>query len=245
MARRPRLDLPGLPQHIVQRGNDRQRCFREPVDRVRYLHDLRSLARHHRCAVHAYVLMDNHVHLLITPEAAAQVAAVMHRLAGDHARTFNARYGRTGSLWEGRYKASPVDSVHYLLRCYRYIELNPVRAGMTSRPEQHPWSSFRGNALDEVDALLTPHSEYLALGRDADERRRAYRALVEEGISESELALLRERFRAQHALGDEHFRALVESGSGRPAGPLAAGRPRRQTVLPDLHGPPDLFGSGG
>jgi putative transposase len=225
MGRRPRLDIASLPQHVVQRGNNRQRCFFESVDRTRYLHDLRSLARHHQCLVHAYVLMGNHVHLLLTPTATGQLSALMHALAKGYARTCNRLYGRTGSLWEGRYRSCLVDSSAYLLRCYRYIELNPVRAGMVTRAEDHRWSSYHANALGEDDPLVTPHPEYLALGPDDSSRRCAYRALVAEGVTSSEADLIRQRLRAQHALGGQAFREMVERIARSPAGPLPVGRP--------------------
>lgn len=128
MPRQPRLDLAGVPQHIVQRGNDRQPCFFQDIDRVRYLDELRGICMRESCAVHAYVLMTNHVHLLITPSAQGQVTRVMQSLGRRYVRYVNDRYRRTGTLWEGRYKACLVDSESYLLRCYRYIELNPLRA---------------------------------------------------------------------------------------------------------------------
>jgi putative transposase len=134
MPRRPRLDLPGIPQHVVQRGNDRQPCFFADVDRQRYLQDLKEIALREGCAVHAYVLMTNHVHLLMTPTGCGQVALIMQALGRRNVRYINDRYHRTGTLWEGRYKSSPVDRDTYLLHCYRYIELNPVRAHMCSDP---------------------------------------------------------------------------------------------------------------
>jgi putative transposase len=134
MPRQPRLDLANIPQHVVQRGNDRQPCFFTDVDRVRYLQDLREIAIREGCNVHAYVLMTNHVHLLMTPAASGQVARVMQSLGRRYVRYINDRYRRTGTLWEGRYKSSLVDRETYLLHCYRYIELNPIRAHMTADP---------------------------------------------------------------------------------------------------------------
>lgn len=137
MARQPGLDLPGIAQHVVQRGNDRQPCFFSPIDYQRYRHDLREIAMAEDCAVHAYVLMTNHVHMLLTPCEPGSVARLMQSLGR---RYVNDRYHRTGTLWEGRYKACPVDGKVYLLRCHRYIELNPVRAAMVADPAGYPWS---------------------------------------------------------------------------------------------------------
>ncbi len=133
MPRQPRIDLPGVPQHLVQRGNDRRPCFFAPIDRTRYLDELRDAACRYGCAVHAYVLMTNHVHLLLTPARTGCVSTMMQSLGRRYVRYINDRYRRTGTLWEGRFKACPVQSDDHLLRCYRYIELNPVRAGMVSQ----------------------------------------------------------------------------------------------------------------
>lgn len=131
MARQRRLDLPGIPRHIVQRGNNRLPCFLDDADRARYRHLLREALLANDCRLHAYVLMDNHVHLLVTPPAAGATSRMMQWLGRQYAAQFNARHGRTGTLWEGRYKACLVDDADYLLRCVRYIDLNPVRARMT------------------------------------------------------------------------------------------------------------------
>jgi REP element-mobilizing transposase RayT len=143
MPRRPSLDLPGIPQHVVQRGNDRQPCFFADVDRQRYLQDLKEIALREGCAVHAYVLMTNHVHLLMTPTGSGQIARLMQALGRRYVRYVNDRYHRTGTLWEGRYKSSLVDRDTYLLHCYRYIELNPVRAAMCTDPADYLWSKPR------------------------------------------------------------------------------------------------------
>lgn len=134
MARLPRFDVPGVAQHVVQRGNDRLPCFAADLDYVRYLQDLRDVARENRCAIHAYVLMTNHVHLLVTPTTAGAVGRMMQALGRRYVSYFNGQYHRTGTLWEGRYKSCLVDSEDYVLRCYRYIELNPLRARMVESP---------------------------------------------------------------------------------------------------------------
>ncbi|MGN6706252.1 MAG: transposase [Rhodanobacter sp.] len=227
MPRQPRLDVAGVPQHIVQRGNDRRPCFFQDIDHVRYLDELREACLRESCAVHAYVLMTNHVHLLMTPSAQGQVARVMQSLGRRYVRYVNDRYRRTGTLWEGRYKACLVDSEAYLLRCYRYIELNPLRAGMVANPADYRWSSYTCNALAVADPLIRPHASYLSLGADAAERCAVYRTLIEQAITPEELDGIRLHLQRQHAYGTEYFRAAIEAQLSRRAGPAKIGRPRK------------------
>ena len=231
MPRQPRLDMPGMPQHVVQRGNDRQPCFFTEIDHVRYLDELRDASAMHSCAVHAYVLMTNHVHLLLTAERTGAIARLMQSLGRRYVRYINDRYHRTGTLWEGRYKACLIDTDSYLLRCYRYIERNPVRAGMVATPGDYRWSSFAANAYGRPDPLVRPHQEYLALARDPDERRSAYRALFDQPTDTGEIETIRLTLQRQHALGSAHFRNLIETQLARRAGPAKIGRPRK-TSLP-------------
>jgi len=160
MARQPRLNLPGILQHLVQRGNDRQACFAAETDYLRYLQELREASANHDCAIHAYVLMTNYVHLLVTPATTGAISRMMQAVGRRYVGSFNARYRRTGTLWEGRFKAAPVDTDRYLLTCYRDIELNPVRAHMTDDPSTYPWSSYHHNALGQHTPLVTPHVQY-------------------------------------------------------------------------------------
>jgi putative transposase len=215
MSRQPRLDIPGIAQHVIQRGNDRKPCFYQESDHLRYLHDLRELSLREHCAVHAYVLMTNHVHLLITPGAKGQLSRLMQSLGRRYVRYVNDRYHRTGTLWEGRYKASLVDSDSYLLCCYRYIELNPLRARMVIAPGDYRWSSYGANAFGAPDPVIRAHPNYLALGEDAAMRRAAYRSLVEGAIPEQDLLAIRSHLQRQHALGTDRFRAAIEAQSGR------------------------------
>ena len=164
MARQPRIDLPGIPRHVVQRGNDRHACFADERDYRSYLIELHDAAHKHDCAVHAYVLMTNHVHLLVTPSRQGTLSRMMQAIGRRYVGCFNARYRRTGTLWEGRYKAALVDSERYVMGCYRYIELNPVRARMVPTPTDYRWSSHAHNAHGEHSAMLTPHASYLKLG---------------------------------------------------------------------------------
>lgn len=226
MPRRPRLDLPDIPQHVIQRGNDRGPCFFVADDYTRYREAMCEIAVQERCAVHAYVLMSNHVHLLITPATAGAVSRFMQALGRRYVRYVNDRHERTGTLWEGRFKSCLVDNERYLLRCYRYIELNPVRAAIVADPADYRWSSHRCNALGKPDALVTPHPTYLTLGADARERERAFRALVMEAVDPDETEAIRRHLHRQHAYGPESFRREVEARLGRPIGPRKIGRPR-------------------
>src|SRR3954464_288959 len=160
MARQPRLIVPDVALHIVQRGVDRQDCFSEETDRVVYLSLLRELCEETRCAVHAYCLMTNHVHLLLTPAAPDGPSVLRRKVGQRYVPYFNRRYSRTGTLWEGRFKSCLVDSPRYVLGCYRYIERNPVEARMVATPISYRWSSYAGNAGLADDQLLTPHVEY-------------------------------------------------------------------------------------
>jgi putative transposase len=196
MARYPRPDVPDVPQHIVQRGNNRGVCFFEDSHRLFFLGLLGEALRAHNVALHAYVLMTNHVHLLATPAHAGAVSAVMQRVCRRYVQWVNKRRCRTGGLYEGRFRATPVQSDRYLLCCYRYIELNPVRAGLAADPGDYPWSSYRGNALGEPDNLLTPHPLFTDLGDVPSERRQRYRDFVADGIPEEELAAIRDKWQA-------------------------------------------------
>jgi putative transposase len=222
-----RLDVPGVPQHVIQRGNDRQPCFFSEADYLRYRNDLREIALREGCAVHAYVLMTNHVHLLMTPAVAGAVARVMQSLGRRYVRHINDRYHRTGTLWEGRYKACLVDDGDYLMQCYRYIELNPLRAAMVVDPRDYTWSSHLANAYGHHDPLVTPHSAYLALSSDLIQRQLTYRGLVMETLDPAEVEAIRQHVQRQHAYGSHRFRAAIEKQLGRTAGPRKIGRPRK------------------
>src|ERR1043165_457929 len=163
MGRYARLVVPDVALHVIQRGNNRQDCFLHDNDRLVYLSLLRSLVCSRRCALHAYCLMTNHIHLLFSPEDEQACSLMMRDLGRDYAAYFNRRYERTGSLWERPFKSCLVDSADYVLACYRYIERNPVRAGMVDAPCAYPWSSYAANAALRPDPLLVPHAEYLAL----------------------------------------------------------------------------------
>ena len=229
MARLPRLDLPGIPQHIVQRGNNRLPCFLDDEDRARYRQLLREALLATGCQLHAYVLMDNHVHLLATPPETGALGRLMQKLGRQYVGVFNARHGRTGTLWEGRYKSCLVDSDHYLLACLRYIELNPVRAAMVAQPWDYRWSSVHAHLGLRADVRLTPHPGYLALGRDARERSAVYRCLLLQALSDDVLADIRSHMQQERALGSPVFQSMVEKALDRPVDVRPHGRPRRDS----------------
>ena len=214
MSRPPRLIQPDVPLHITQRGIDRGPTFFADDDFAFYLHALRISAVEARCAVHAYALMTNHVHLLLTPTDAAGPPTLMSALGRRYVRYFNDRYRRTGSLWEGRYRSALVDTASYVLSCSRYIELNPVRAGLVDDPVAYEWSSFGHNAHGESDPVLSPHALYLALGEDGATRRAAYRALFATAISPAAAASIRAAPRARPPLHATPYRALQQALAG-------------------------------
>lgn len=228
MARLSRFVIPGHPQHVIVRGNNREVIFYTDDDHRFYLDKLQQACEKHRCDLHAYVLMTNHVHLLITPHTEQGIAKVMQMLGRYYVQYFNYTYDRTGTLWEGRYRATLIDSERYLLTCYRYIELNPVRAeGMAKHPSDYPWSSYHYNALGTEDGCITPHGEYLALGKRTGDRQEAYRALLKSHLAERTLSEIREATNKAWVLGSSHFEEQIERQLNRRAIPLAKGGDRK------------------
>lgn len=224
MARLPRYALPGQPQHIIQRGNNRSAMFATDADYRRFREYLRIASKRHGCTIHSYVFMTNHVHLLATPARAGAIGRVMQSVGRRYVQHFNRAYGRTGTLWEGRYRAAVIDSERYLLTCYRYIERNPVRAGMVADPANYPWSSYRANAHGEPDPLVTPHELYARLAEDDANRRAAYRELCRSDVDASTLRALRVATRTGWALGGSRFCRKIERLTGRRASPQPKGR---------------------
>jgi len=227
MARLPRFVLPGQPQHVIQRGNNRIEIFCAEGDYRFYLEKLQAAAEKHRCDIHAYVLMTNHVHLLMTPRSEDGIGKVMQRLGRYYVQYYNYRYQRTGTLWEGRYKATLIDTEQYLLTCMRYIELNPVRAEMVSHPSDYPWSSYRYNALGEEDALMMPHAEYRRLGKTLEERQLAYRKLFRSQIAEKTLFDIRVATNKAWVLGNDRFKRKLEKQLARRVAPKPKGGDRK------------------
>lgn len=224
MARGPRLALPGVPFHVVQRGNNRGACFVTDSDRRLYLQCLADAVRLHGCHIHAYVLMPNHVHLLVTPEAGAGVPMTMQEIGRRYVRLFNDTHKRTGTLWEGRYKAAMIDGERYFLTCQRYVEQNPLRAELVTNAADYRWSSYRNSAFGILDPLVTPHEIFTALGRDDDARRAAYTALFAEPIPPREIEKIREATNKGWPLGSEDFVRKIEAAVGRPARRQKRGR---------------------
>jgi putative transposase len=235
MPRRPRPVLAEIPLHIIQRGNNRARCFFADVDYLVYLDLLKRCAADAHCEVHAYVLMGNHVHLLVTPQTRASPAALMKALGQRYSQYVNRRYRRTGSLWEGRYKSSLVDHARYLLVCHRYIELNPVRAQMVSHPSDYPWSSYRTNADGHPSELIKPHLVYSALGSHPAAREQAYRQLFEIPLADETVQQVRRAACGNFVLGDAGFAAVMAQSLGREVIPRASGR-RTKNWIVDTHG---------
>jgi REP-associated tyrosine transposase len=227
MARLPRFDLPGQPQHVIQRGNNRSVIFVADEDYRFYLEKLHVACQKYDCDLHAYVLMTNHVHLLMTPHRSGAIGKVMQMVGRYYVQFFNHQYQRTGTLWEGRYKATLLDSEHYLLICSRYIELNPVRAGMVKHPGDYPWSSFACNAFGKPNALVTPHSLYRALGSDAEKRLEVYRALFKQQVPERMINEIREATNKAWVLGGDRFQQEIEQLLQRQAKPKQRGGDKR------------------
>jgi len=222
-----RFNLPGIPQHITQRGNNRQACFIDDLDRKTYLDLLAKSAKRRDCAIHTYVLMTNHVHLLATSDTPDGASLLMQDLGREYVRYFNTRHQRCGTLWQGRFKSSLVDSDTYCLACYRYIELNPVRAGMVATPDQYRWSSFRNNALGQLDDVIRPHPMWLGLGCDFTSRSRAYWEFVQAGSSQTMLEAIRYTNRKGLPLGSNVFKARIETKLGVRLGSGKIGRPAK------------------
>lgn len=228
MARLPRICLPGIPQHVIQRGNNRQVCFACEADFAAYAHWLEEASRKCQVAVHAWVFMTNHVHLLVTPEIEGGVSRMMQMLGRRYVRYFNTIYRRTGTLWEGRFKSCIVDAENYLLVCQRYIELNPVRAGMVTVPEDYRWSSYGVNGLGKPVKLWTPHPVYQELGATRSDRATAYREQFAGELDASVLNQIRRTTNQGMALGNDKFKREIECLSGRRVTHLKRGPKRRQ-----------------
>lgn len=228
MPRKPRLYAADVPCHIVQRGNNRHACFYGAEDYGLYMNTLLEALTKYEVKLHAFVLMTNHVHLLMTPSDHEGISLVMQYIGRRYVRNINAIYGRTGTLWEGRHKASLIDSEHYLLTCMRYIELNPVRAKMVVLPEEYKWSSYHANALGKEIKGLTPDQVYQVLDASPKARRKAYRELFKQPLLSSQVNQLRECLNHNYPLGDERFKSEIEAALKVKIGRLKLGRPRSE-----------------
>lgn len=228
MPRQARLRVAGFPFHVIQRGHNRAPCFFSRSDRAYYLDELTEQARNQGVAVHAYVLMTNHVHLLMTAADADGIPRLMKALSQRYVRYVNRQRQRVGTLWAGRYRSCLVDTEGYLLICHRYVELNPVRAGMVGRPGDYRWSSYRANALGEHDRVLSPHPIMESLGRDPADRRAGYRQLFERDLEPLVLERIRASTNGGFAFGSERFQKEMAQRLNRRVTPLRRGGARRR-----------------
>ena len=225
MARLPRLTVPGYPHHVIQRGNNRQSIFASPGDYALLLGLLTENAKKFGVQVHAYVLMTNHFHLLATPATAEGLPQMMQAVGRSYVRYFNDAQGRSGTLWEGRYKSTLVQTDRYLLACMAYIDLNPVRAGLVADPRDYAWSSYGHHIGQRADKLLTPHPLWWALGNTPFAREEAYAKLVQAGITEEQQQQLTQSALCGWALGDTGFVADLQKRTERRVAKVVAGRP--------------------
>ena len=230
MARLARVASIGVPQHIIQRGNNRQVCFASEEDMKAYLNWLKECAMKHQVDVHAWVLMTNHVHLLCTPWKENAISRMMQSIGSLYVRYYNHTYQRSGTLWEGRFKSCLVQSERYLLELYRYIELNPVRAEMVDEPSDYSWSSYAINALGVESELQTPHPEYLALGASKNERLSNYRDLFKASVGKESLREIRKSIGKGLALGSEQFALQIEALTNQRVTARKPGRPRKKKM---------------
>ena len=225
MPRKPRFYLPGVPAHIVQRGNSRQAVFFCDDDYQAYLTWLSEGASKYGCKVHAYVLMTNHIHLLMTPESPESISKTIQYVGRYYVSYINAVYNKSGTLWEGRHKGCIIDSEQYLLACMRYIELNPVRAGMVEKPIDYRWSSYAANAAGKSDIVVIPHEFYLRLGHLPDIRYAAYREIFRSSSNEDNIHNIRSSVQTGTPLGNDRFRSQIEDALGCRTGQARRGRP--------------------
>jgi len=225
MARLPRLIVPGQPHHVIQTGNNNQPIFRETEDYQAFLGWLRTAAKNYKVAVHAYVLMPDHLHLLVTPADADGLGQMMQWIGRYYVPYFNQKYGRSGTLWNGRYKTSLIDAEQYFMSCSRYIEFNPVRNGMVGRAEDYPWSSYPHHAGLRSDGLIVDHPKFWELGNTPFQREAAYIALAEPALSEDEIAIISKALLKGWPLGTEQFKTALQYKVKRQVLPAKRGRP--------------------
>ena len=226
MPRIPRIFLPGYPLHVIQRGHNRGQVFFGQDDAKLYRGWLADGAARYGVAVHAYVLMSNHVHLLVTPDTAQSLAMCMRHVNWRFSLHSNEVRSRTGALWEGRYKACVIDADDYFMACSRYIEMNPVRAGLAADPAAYRWSSYKANAEAKADALITPHPLYEALGADAAARAEAYRSLFAGALGADTLKSIRDAVNGGGALGAPAFVSRMSRHAGQSLAIRQRGRPK-------------------
>jgi REP-associated tyrosine transposase len=225
MPRKPRMYIPGIPCHVIQRGNNRNACFFTEADYRFYLDCLQDACINNHVDIHAYVQMTNHVHMLLTPDSQEGISRVMQSLGRRYVQYINKTYKRCGTLWESRHKASLVDAEHYLLACYRYIELNPVAAQMVDHPGAYRWSSYSTNAYGKPNKLITPHQVFLQLGTSAKVRQEKYRKLFSLSLGKEEIHAIRTATQFSTPLGNKRFKERIEKATGQKVGQPKLGRP--------------------
>jgi len=231
MPRRSRLVLPNIPMHIIQRGNNRQPCFFAEEDYLTYLDWLTEYAQQTRCKVHAYVLMTNHVHLLISADTSDGAGVLMKALGQRYVQYINRKYHRSGTLWEGRFRSCLVQEETYLLACQRYIELNPVRAKMVKQPEEYQWSSYHINALGKESALIQSHPLYAGLGDSKESRQAVYRELFNSELKPSFVDEIRQATHGNIVLGNQGFLEEIAKVLNRRVVHRKAGRPSKINMV--------------
>lgn len=230
MPRRPRIHLDGMPLHIVQRGHNREACFFCEEDYQSYLHWLGEALIKESAQLHAYALMTNHVHLLVTPTSGESVPRLVMSLGRRYVQYVNRTYRRTGTLWDSRYKSSLIDADSYLLSCMRYIELNPVRTAMVDDPAHYRWTSYRNNALGQANERLTAHPVFLTLGVNEKDRQSAYRALFRASLDQVAIDDIRLALNQNQPLGTSRFMAAIAQMNGERREARPRGRPRKETA---------------
>ncbi len=229
MPRKPRYILPDVPVHIVQRGRCKEPVFFEDEDYQMYLGWLKNASEKYQCAIHAYVLMTNHIHILVTPPDSQGITRMMQYVGRYYVSFINKKYGMSGSIWEGRFKASMIHAEDYLLSCMRYIELNPVRPDMVRSPAHYRWSSYRCNGQGKTNDLITPHEIYLSLAKRLDTRIEVYKALFKAHVDEIALDDIRSSCQTGTPLGNDYFKQKVEKKLKCKVGQSRRGRPRKIT----------------
>jgi putative transposase len=237
MARLPRLVVPNQPHHVIQSGIDRQIIFRDTDDFTVFLQWLKDAARQFKVAIHAYVLMPTHIHLLASPSDELGLGRMMQWIGRHYVPYFNGKYQRAGTLWQGRYRAVVIDSEQYFLLCSRYIESNPVRAGLVNAPEDYAWSSISHHIGVRSDPLITDHTVFWALGNTPFDREASYKALLDQGVSVREAEALTQATMKGWPLGSERFKAMLAKQTNRRVTPSKRGRPRKsadseKTLIP-------------
>lgn len=226
MVRVSRIVVPNQPHHIIQRGNDRQPIFCDEEDCRVFLQWLREASRQFKVSIHAYVLMGNHLHLLATPVDNTGLARMMQWIGRYYVPYFNRKYSRAGTLWQGRFKTSIIDSEQYFLKCSRYIEMNPVRAGLVGHPSAYQWSSYAHHVGDRADPLISDHMLYWAMGNTPFEREAAYREFLAQAIPQEEIDGLSQSVLRGRTLGSEQFKIMLEKRTNRRMRPAQRGRPK-------------------